>query len=83
LKPVDPADYPTVLDPEGFAAQVAEIFPQGVCDYSKPGVGVAPTETWLQYGDAQNVIYGGEALPGGAPASRQGWASPAFGVGIQ
>ncbi len=83
LKPVDPADYPTALDPEGFAAQVAEIFPQGVCDYSKPGVGVAPTETWLQYGDAENVIYGGEALPGEAASSRQGWASPAFGVGIQ
>ena len=58
LKPVDPADYPLALDPQGFAEQVAEVFPQGVCDYSKPGEGVAPTETWLQYGDAEKVNYG-------------------------
>jgi len=83
LKPVDPADYPTVLDPQGFAEQVADIFPQGVCDYSKPGEGVAPTETWLQYGDAQQVIYGGAPLAADAPSSRQGWASPAFEVEIR
>jgi len=83
LKPVDPADYPLALDPQGFAEQVAEVFPQGVCDYSKPGEGVAPTETWLQYGDAEQVIYGGEALPGDAPSSGQGWASPAFEVEIR
>ena len=83
LKPVDPADYPTALDPQGFAEQVADIFPQGVCDYSKPGEGVAPTETWLQYGDAQQVIYGGAPLAADAPSSRQGWASPAFEVEIR
>ena len=83
LKPVDPADYPLALDPQGFAEQVAEVFPQGVCDYSKPGEGVVPTETWLQYGDAEQVIYGGEALPGDVPSSGQGWASPAFEVEIR
>ncbi len=83
LKPVDPADYPTVLDPEGFADQVAAIFPQGVCDYSQPGLGVTPTQTWLQYGDAERVIYGGAPITTDATASRQGWASPAFEVGIR
>ena len=87
LKPVDPADYPSGLlsgipDPDAFAAQVAEIFPDGVCDYSLPGVGRVPTETWLQYGTAEQVITGGAPLTGDAGGSRQGWASPAFGVGL-
>lgn len=83
LKPVDPADYPTVLDPQAFADQVAEIFPQGVCDYSKPGEGSMPTRTWLQYGDAQQVIYGGAPLADGMATRPQGWASPAFQVEIR
>ena len=83
LKPVDPADYPTVLDPQAFADQVAEIFPQGVCDYSKPGEGTMPTRTWLQYGDAQQVIYGGAPLADGMATRPQGWASPAFQVEIR
>jgi hypothetical protein len=83
LKPVDPADYPLALDPDAFAAQVAEIFPQGVCDYSKPGEGVMPTQTWLQYGDSQQVIYGGEPLASDGQSAPRGWASPAFQVEIR
>ena len=83
LKPVDPADYPTVPDPEGFAEQVAVIFPEGVCDYSKPGEGVVPTRTWLQYGDGEQVIYGGAPITTDAASSRQGWASPAFEVEVR
>jgi hypothetical protein len=27
------------------------VFPEGVCDWSRPGVGTAPVEgTWLNYG---------------------------------
>lgn len=86
LKPVDPADYPVnilngVYTSEGFAQQVKEIFPQGVCDYTQPPAGEAPTMTWLHYGDEQTVTTGGEPLP-----ARQekvaGWASPAFGVDL-
>ncbi|MZR62402.1 DUF6351 family protein [Alcanivorax sp. DP30] len=83
LKPVDPADYPLALDPQAFAEQVAEIFPQGVCDYSLPGQGVATTETWLQYGDDEVVIFGGEPISTDASQSRQGWASPAFQVSVE
>ena len=83
LKPVDPADYPLALDPDAFADQVAEIFPQGVCDYSKPGEGVMPTQTWLQYGDSQQVIYGGELLASDGQSAPRGWASPAFQVEIR
>ena len=82
LRPVDPADYesPVVTDPEAFAIEVAGIFPNGVCDYSQLPVGTVPTETWLHYGSAEEVIYGGEPLTEEVPSSRQGWASPAFGL---
>ncbi|MDK8464429.1 DUF6351 family protein [Marinobacter sp. SS13-12] len=86
LKPVDPADYPVnilngVYTAEGFAQKVAEIFPEGVCDYTKPPVGQGPTLTWLQYGDEHIVSTGGEPLPPGT-GTVAGWASPAFGVDL-
>lgn len=84
LKPVDPADYPVnlttgVLNSENFARRVAEIFPNGVCDYSKPPVGQVPTQVWLQYGNSEQVVYGGEPLPESETAV-SGWASDAFEV---
>lgn len=83
LKPIDPADYPPLVATSSFLQQVAEIFPEGVCDYSQPGEGVLPTETWLHYGDSEQVIFGGEPLDASrAEGSRQGWASPAFDVGL-
>ncbi|WP_417532226.1 DUF6351 family protein [Marinobacter lipolyticus] len=86
LKPVDPADYPEnpltgVSSSEEFAQQVAEIFPNGVCDYSKPPVGEVPTMTWLQYGNEETVTTGGEPLPARSETVA-GWASPAFGVDL-
>jgi len=86
LRPVDPADYPTNLlngtyDSEAMAREVAKIFPDGVCDYTKPPVGVVPTQTWLHYGSAAERIIGGEPLPPHA-AAVPGWASPAFQVNL-
>ena len=86
LKPVDPVDYPEnpltgVSNSEEFAQQVAEIFPNGVCDYSKPPVGEVPTMTWLQYGDEETVTTGGEPIPA-SNETVAGWASPAFGVDL-
>jgi hypothetical protein len=53
-KPVTAADYKAKLS----AAQLTtlkEVFPNGVCDYSKPGVGQVPLAgTWIMYqGDAK------------------------------
>jgi Tannase-like family of unknown function (DUF6351) len=46
LKPVDTADY-KVRFTAAERAQLKTIFPQGVCDYTVPGVGQRPTEgTW-------------------------------------
>jgi hypothetical protein len=38
LKPVDPKDYSQPLAPDQVA-RLKTVFPQGVCDYSRPGVG--------------------------------------------
>ena len=38
LKPLDPSDYPAVPSPAQLA-RLAAVFPTGVCDWSKPGVG--------------------------------------------
>lgn len=48
LKPVDPADYAQPLT-AGQLAQIAAVFPEGVCDYSLKGIGQRAPETWLAY----------------------------------
>jgi len=50
LKPLDRADY-TVAFTDAEWSRLQAIYPTGVCDWSKPGVGqeVAP-RTWLAYG---------------------------------
>jgi hypothetical protein len=49
LKPLDPADYGgVVFTPEQWAA-LQGAFPDGVCDFSKPGVGFQPNVPWLSY----------------------------------
>jgi hypothetical protein len=50
LKPVDPRDYRVPLSADALAA-VRAIFPDGVCDWSRPGVDQQPPEgTWLSFG---------------------------------
>jgi hypothetical protein len=47
LKPIDMADYKPAMTAERLA-QLKEVFPDGVCDYSKPGVGqVGLTGAWV------------------------------------
>ena len=56
-KPLRAADYlPAVFTPDQWA-QLQQTYPDGVCDYSKPGVDVTPTVPWLTY----------EGGPGGQP----------------
>src|SRR5438128_1490150 len=59
LKPIDRNDYATALPPmtDDQFAQLAAIFPSGVCDYSKPSYGQQPTIPWMGYA----------AGPGGKP----------------
>jgi hypothetical protein len=67
LKPLRRGDYKVTFTDAQWA-QLQATFPNGVCDFSKPGVSQQPTIPWLTYQDAKgNVIYGGRPL-GAAPA---------------
>jgi hypothetical protein len=44
-------------------AELQKTFPNGVCDYAKPGISQRPTVAWLSYQNARGkVIYGGQPL---------------------
>ena len=62
LKPLRKDDYPvSFTDAQWQALQLA--FPNGVCDYSKPGVDQHGTTPWLSYQDVRgSVVYGGRSL---------------------
>lgn len=81
LRPLDRADY----GPLGAAftadqwATLEASFPAGVCDWSRPGQGQGPAETWLTYSDDSGaVVYGGRNLPPAPALSGTGWSSPSF-----
>jgi hypothetical protein len=81
LKPLAQSDYyPTVFTGEEWT-QLQQAFPNGVCDFSKPGVSQQRTVPWQTYQanpSGGSVIYGGRPL-GHAPAhSGEGWTSAAF-----
>ncbi|HEY1077730.1 MAG TPA: DUF6351 family protein, partial [Fontimonas sp.] len=64
LRPLTRSDYSaTFSDAQWQRLQAA--FPQGVCNYLLPGIGVEPTVPWLSYANGP----GGEAL-GEAPRSQ-------------
>jgi Tannase-like family of unknown function (DUF6351) len=49
LKPVDPKDYAVAPTPEQLA-QLRKMFPDGVCDYAKPGIGqTTKVATWAVF----------------------------------
>jgi len=49
LKPVDMADYKIAPTTERLA-QLKQVFPDGVCDYNKPGVEQARLAgTWVSF----------------------------------
>lgn len=60
---------PLPLTDDQYAA-LQRVFPRGVCDHTKPGVGQQGAQTWLTYGSASTVVPGGRDLP--AVALRQG-----------
>lgn len=57
LKPVDPKDYAVALSADDLQ-RLRRIFPGGVCDWSKPGVGQTPVVTWASFGPAPgNLVF--------------------------
>ncbi|MDN4172319.1 DUF6351 family protein [Nocardioides sp. SOB77] len=61
-------------------SRLERTFPDGVCDWSRPGLGQGPARTWLRYDarDGRGAAYGGRELPRPPAHSGGGWASPAF-----
>ena len=58
LKPVDAHDYKVSISGEEIA-RLKSIFPQGVCDYTKPGVNQTPVVPWPSLGPSpKNRIAG-------------------------
>ena len=71
LKPLSRGDDygPLPLSDDQWA-QLQQLFPNGVCDFSKPGVDQQGTRPWQTYQRANGkVIYGGRPM-GAEPRSR-------------
>lgn len=58
LKPLNAADYGVSFTPEQWA-RLSAIFPEGVCDWTQPGVGQQPLAgTWLSFGPSPvNLLF--------------------------
>ena len=68
LEPLERASY-SVTFSEAQWSRLQKAFPDGVCDWSKPGLGHERNIPWLTYQDAEgHVIYGGRPM-GAAPRS--------------
>jgi hypothetical protein len=62
LKPLRRDDYPVTFTDAQWA-KLESAFPDGVCDFSKPGVDQRGAVPWLTYQDKKGrVIYGGKPL---------------------
>ena len=57
LKPIDFADYAVTFSPAEIA-RLNAIFPNGVCDWSKPGVNQTGVVPWPSFGPApENLVF--------------------------
>ncbi len=59
LKPLDPADYAPATLSDGQLARLAAVFPNGVCDWNKPGIGQQDAISPLTFAAGP----GGQPLP--------------------
>ncbi|MDQ1702582.1 MAG: hypothetical protein QOF57_1834 [Frankiaceae bacterium] len=74
LQPLERSRYAPVTFTDAQWAALHKAFPEGVCDYTKPGVNRGPTTAWQTYQERDgSVIYGGRAL-GPEPTSVQAGA---------
>ena len=57
LKPINVADYAVTFSPAEIA-RLNTIFPNGVCDWSKPGVNQTGVVPWVSFGPApENLVF--------------------------
>jgi hypothetical protein len=70
IKPLRRSDYANVTFTDAQWTAMQRLFPNGICDFSKPGVDRVKTTPWQTYQTPTGkVIYGGRGL-GARPASR-------------
>jgi hypothetical protein len=65
-KPLRREDYNGITFSDDEWAQLAKAFPEGVCDWSQPGVAQQPAQPWVSFADGPS----GRAL-GPPPSSRE------------
>jgi Tannase-like family of unknown function (DUF6351) len=57
LKPIEARDYQVPLS-AAEVARLKSIFPNGVCDWTKPGVNAGPVVPWASFGPSpKNLIF--------------------------
>jgi Tannase-like family of unknown function (DUF6351) len=57
LKPVEAKDYAVAITPAEMI-RLRQVFPAGVCDWPKPGVGQTALVTWASFGPApENLVF--------------------------
>jgi hypothetical protein len=81
LQPLRREDYYPVQFTDGEWATLNQIFPTGVCDWSKRGVSQRGAIPWLSYqrdASGKQVVYGGQPLGPAPDRSGGGWTSGAF-----
>jgi|GEM_PF-120824 len=61
LMPVEDADHGDVEFTDAQLATLAEVFPDGVCDWSRPGLDETDTVPWLDYSDREGGVPMGPA----------------------
>jgi len=62
LKPIDSKDYATPFTPSELQ-RLKHVFPDGVCDWSKPGVNQVPVVPWASFGPApENLVHDAAAF---------------------
>jgi hypothetical protein len=69
LRPLDRQTYPGVTFTDAEWAQMSKLFPQGVCDFTKPGLGRHRTVPWQSYQDNRGNAFSGGRPLGAAPRS--------------
>ena len=62
LKPVDARDYPASMSPSDLA-RLKTIFPNGVCDWARPGVSQVPVSPWASFGPSPKNLIAAAARP--------------------
>jgi hypothetical protein len=80
LKPHRRQDYYPVTFTDAQWESLDEVFADGVCDYTRPGVDQVGTVPWRTYQDGVQgeVVFGGKPLGRAPERSGTGWTSPGF-----